>query len=166
MVAWRSLWELGASPMLAVLLALAATAHAGAADGARPRVGGHLAVVDPGAKYEWDLWDARKDGGVRSPSAGAALDMSGNAVAPAGTAGGDAANLPLLGGIVRPEEILQGPTSTTRSCSGCPASRTRARSARRCTTTARSPTRTSSRREPASSSTPLKPGDGRADEYP
>ena len=73
-----------------------------------PASDGHLAVVDPGAKYEWDLWQARKDGGVRSPSAGAALDMSGNAVAPAGTAGGDAANLPLLGGIVRPEEILQG----------------------------------------------------------
>ncbi len=75
---------------------------------ADPAADGHLAVVDPTSKHEWDLWQARKTGGAWSASAGAALDMTGNAVAPAGTAGGDAANFPLLGGLVRPEEILQG----------------------------------------------------------
>jgi hypothetical protein len=34
--------------------------------------------------------------------------MTGNGTAPEGTASGDAANYPLLGGLVRPEEILQG----------------------------------------------------------
>jgi hypothetical protein len=75
---------------------------------ADPASDGHLAVVDPATNHEWDMWQARKTGGTWSASAGAAVDMSGNAVAPAGTAGGDAANFPLLGGLVRPEEILQG----------------------------------------------------------
>jgi hypothetical protein len=75
---------------------------------ADPEDDGHLAVVDPGSNREWDMWQAQKNGSSWSASAGAALDMSGNAVAPSGTAGGDAANFPLLGGLVRPEEILQG----------------------------------------------------------
>jgi hypothetical protein len=75
---------------------------------ADPASDGHLAVVDPSSQREWDMWQARRTGAAWSASAGAALDMSGNAVAPAGTASGDAANFPLLGGLVRPEEILQG----------------------------------------------------------
>jgi hypothetical protein len=50
-----------------------------------PATDGQLAVVDPASKREWDLSQARKTGGVSSASAGAALDMTGNAVAPAGT---------------------------------------------------------------------------------
>jgi hypothetical protein len=75
---------------------------------ADPASDGHLAVVDPASNHEWDLWQARKTADGWSASAGAALAMTGNAVAPAGTASGDAANFPLLGGLVRPEEILQG----------------------------------------------------------
>jgi hypothetical protein len=75
---------------------------------ADPASDGHLAVVDPASQREWDMWQARRVGGVWSASAGAAVDMAGNGTAPPGTASGDAANFPLLGGLVRPEEILQG----------------------------------------------------------
>jgi hypothetical protein len=34
--------------------------------------------------------------------------MQADGIAPAGTASGNAANFPLLGGLIRPEEILQG----------------------------------------------------------
>jgi hypothetical protein len=73
-----------------------------------PSDDGYLAVVDPSSQREWDMWQAQSSGGSWSASAGAALATTGNGTAPAGTASGDAANLPLLGGIVRPEEILQG----------------------------------------------------------
>jgi len=68
----------------------------------------HLAVVDPATGREWDFWQAVHNGSSWSASAGAAVSTNGNGVAPAGTASGDAANLPLLGGLIRPEEILQG----------------------------------------------------------
>ncbi len=73
-----------------------------------PAADGHLAVVDPAAGREWDMWQARRSGDSWSASAGAAVSTSGTGVAPAGTESGDAANFPLLGGLVRPEEILQG----------------------------------------------------------
>jgi hypothetical protein len=67
------------------------------------------AIVDPAAQREWDMWQpAITSSGSWTASAGAALSTAGNAIAPAGTASGDAANFPLLGGLVRPEEILQG----------------------------------------------------------
>ena len=77
----------------------------------------------------------------------------GTAVAPAGTASGDAANFPLLARDRSARRRSSRATSTTRSCSGCPASATSATSARRRTTTARPPTRTRSRRARTSSST-------------
>lgn len=73
-----------------------------------PSADGYLAVVDPGSRREWDMWQASHAGTSWSASAGAALSISGNGTAPAGTASGDAANFPLLAGIVRPEEIAQG----------------------------------------------------------
>jgi hypothetical protein len=73
-----------------------------------PSADGYLAVVDPGSQHEWDMWQASHSGSAWSASAGAALSTSGNGTAPAGTASGDAANFPLLAGIVRPEEIAQG----------------------------------------------------------
>jgi hypothetical protein len=73
-----------------------------------PSADGYLAVVDPSSQREWDMWQATSSGASWSASAGAALSTTGNGTAPEGTASGDAANLPLLGGIVRPEEILQG----------------------------------------------------------
>ena len=68
----------------------------------------HLAIYDPVTKREWDMWQAVDHGGSWTASAGAAVSLKGNGVAPPGTAGANAANFPLLGGIVRPEEILQG----------------------------------------------------------
>lgn len=73
-----------------------------------PSADGYLAVVDPLAQREWDMWQATSSGPAWSASAGAALATTGNGTAPSGTASGDAANFPLLAGIVRPEEILQG----------------------------------------------------------
>src|SRR5207244_12413868 len=69
---------------------------------------GHLAVIDPSSQREWDLWQATTNGSSWTASAGSAVSMLGNGVAPAGTASGDAANLPLLGGLIRREEDLQG----------------------------------------------------------
>jgi hypothetical protein len=73
-----------------------------------PSEDGYLAVVDPSSQHEWDMWQGLQAGSSWSASAGAALSTAGNGVAPAGTASGDAANFPLLAGIVRPEEIAQG----------------------------------------------------------
>jgi hypothetical protein len=69
---------------------------------------GHLAVYDPTSGREWDMWQAQKTASSWQAGGGAAVSTLGDGVAPSGTAGGDAANLPLLGGLVRPEEILQG----------------------------------------------------------
>jgi hypothetical protein len=68
----------------------------------------HLAVYDPTLGREWDLWQASRTSGSWVAGAGAAVSMNGNGVAPSGTVGADAANFPLLGGLVRPEEIMQG----------------------------------------------------------
>jgi hypothetical protein len=73
-----------------------------------PSADGYMAVVDPSTQREWDMWQATSSGSSWSASAGAALSTTGNGTAPEGTASGDAANFPLLAGIVRPEEILQG----------------------------------------------------------
>jgi hypothetical protein len=73
-----------------------------------PSGDGHLAVYDPLSNREWDLWQASFDGASWSASAGAAVSMAGAGLAAANTGAGDAANFPLLGGLVRPEEILQG----------------------------------------------------------
>jgi hypothetical protein len=73
-----------------------------------PSSDGQLAVYDPSGGREWDLWQASNLGGLWSSAAGAAVSTGGNGIAPAGTAAGDAANFPLLGGLIRPEEILQG----------------------------------------------------------
>jgi hypothetical protein len=68
----------------------------------------HLTVYDPATNREWDMWQARNLGGTWSASGGAAVSTLGDGIAPAGTAGSNAANFPLLGGTVRPEEIAQG----------------------------------------------------------
>jgi hypothetical protein len=73
-----------------------------------PAGDGHLAVYDPATLREWDMWQAVNSGSSWSSSSGAGVSMNGNGIAPINTAAGDAANFPLLAGIVRPEEILQG----------------------------------------------------------
>jgi hypothetical protein len=77
---------------------------------AQPDVGkdGHLAVYDPGTQRSWDMWQASRRGNSWVASAGAAVSTRGPGVAPPGTIGANAANFPLLGGLIRPEEILQG----------------------------------------------------------
>jgi hypothetical protein len=71
-----------------------------------PEEDAHLAIYDPSTGREWDMWQA-VPGNRWTTSAGAAVSTRGNGIAPAGTAGANAANFPLLGGIVRPEEIVQ-----------------------------------------------------------
>jgi len=73
-----------------------------------PSSDAQLAVYDPSSRREWDMWQAAKSGSSWTSSAGSGVSLNGNGIAPAGTASGDAANLPLLGGLIRPEEILQG----------------------------------------------------------
>ena len=75
---------------------------------ADPSPDGHLAIYDPTSQREWDMWQGATNGTSWTSSAGAAVSMTGNGVAPAGTASSNAANFPLLGGLIRPEEILQG----------------------------------------------------------
>jgi hypothetical protein len=68
----------------------------------------HLAVYDNASQREWDFWQGSNAGGVWTAGAGAAVSMSGNGTAPSHTESGNAANFPLLGGIIRPEEMAQG----------------------------------------------------------
>lgn len=75
---------------------------------ADPAGDGHLAVIDPVAGREFGMWQAKQSGTSWTASAGAAVSLAGDGVAPRGTASGNAANFPLLGGLIRPEEILQG----------------------------------------------------------
>lgn len=73
-----------------------------------PAGDGHLAIVDPELGREWGMWQATTSTGRWTASAGAAVSLAGDGVAPRGTASGNAANFPMLGGLIRPEEILQG----------------------------------------------------------
>jgi hypothetical protein len=73
-----------------------------------PETDAHLTVYDPATNREWDMWQARNLGGTWSASAGAAVSTLGNGIAPAGIGSANAANFPMLGGTVRPEEIAQG----------------------------------------------------------
>ncbi len=69
---------------------------------------GHLALYDPSSQREWDMWQAKSTATSWSASAGAAVSMTESGLAAPNTGSGNAANFPLLGGLVRPEEILQG----------------------------------------------------------
>jgi len=75
-----------------------------------PAGDGHLVVHDPVARREWRMWEAGYDAtqDAWTSSAGAAVSLDGDGIAPAGRASGNAANFPLLGGLIRPEEIAQG----------------------------------------------------------
>ena len=73
-----------------------------------PAGDGHLAVYDPRRRREWGMWQARRRRGQWSASSGAAVSLAGDGIASPGVVGPSAANFPLLGGLIRPEEILQG----------------------------------------------------------
>ena len=69
---------------------------------------GHLAVFDPANGRTWGMWKAGYAGGTWTAAAGEAISTSGDGRVPEHTASSNAANFPLLAGIVRPEEISQG----------------------------------------------------------
>jgi hypothetical protein len=73
-----------------------------------PSADGHLAVYDPATQREWGMWQAKKEGIGWSASAGEAISTSGPGLVAGGSASSNAANFPLIAGLVRPEEILQG----------------------------------------------------------
>jgi hypothetical protein len=74
-----------------------------------PSTDGHLVVYDPETQREWSMSRAsRTDAGGWQAAAGGATSMLSDWSPPPQIATGNAANFPLLGGIVRPEEILQG----------------------------------------------------------
>ena len=73
-----------------------------------PSGDGHLAVYDPARQREWGMWQARRARGGWQASAGAEVSTRGAGLAPPRTGAGNAANFPLLGGLIRPEEIAQG----------------------------------------------------------
>jgi hypothetical protein len=56
------------------------------------------------------MWQASYDAGAGrwSAAAGAAVSLAGDGIARGGRASGNAANFPLLGGLIRPEEIAYG----------------------------------------------------------
>jgi hypothetical protein len=75
---------------------------------ADPSSDGHLAIYDPASGHTWGMWQAVHSGLTWSAGAGEAVSMTGPGLVPANTTGSNAANFPLLAGIIRPEEILQG----------------------------------------------------------
>lgn len=81
--------------------------------GARPDLDsdGHLAVYDPSGEREWDFWQAHYDRRTKTwwTGGGAAVSTAiGSGIAPRTVVGATASNFPLLGGLVRPEELLAG----------------------------------------------------------
>lgn len=70
---------------------------------ADPTSDAHLAIWDPTAHREWDLWV-----GSCCWNAGSGGSFSTDSSSPALAHGANAANFPLLAGLVRPEEIKRG----------------------------------------------------------
>jgi cell division septation protein DedD len=75
---------------------------------ADPSSDGHMAVYDPANGRTWGMWKASKSGSTWTAAAGEAVSTQGDGIVPSGTVASNAANFPLLAGVVRPEEILQG----------------------------------------------------------
>ena len=75
-----------------------------------PSADGHLAIYDPATSREYGMWDASYDAATNTWRAGGgqAASTRTNGIAPKRTAGANAANFPLLGGLLRPEEIQAG----------------------------------------------------------
>ena len=75
---------------------------------ADPSSDGHMAVYDSASGRAWGMWKASKSGSTWAAAAGEAVSTQGEGIVPSGMVGSNAANFPLLAGVVRPEEILQG----------------------------------------------------------
>jgi Big-like domain-containing protein len=68
-----------------------------------PTSDGHLAIWEPSTHREFDFWIAQC---CWTAGSGGVFSTDGTGVG--GTTGADAANFPMLGGVIRPEEIRQG----------------------------------------------------------
>jgi hypothetical protein len=73
-----------------------------------PEGDGHLTVYEPVTGRIWDMWQAAREGDRWSAGAGATVTLGSDGIVPPGIASGNAANFALLGGLLRPEELLQG----------------------------------------------------------
>jgi hypothetical protein len=68
----------------------------------------HMLMVDRDACRLFELYNARKSGGLWHAGSGATWDLRSNALRPAGWTSADAAGLPILPGLVRYDEVLAG----------------------------------------------------------
>jgi len=68
----------------------------------------HMLMVDRDACRLFELYNARKSGGVWHAGSGATWDLRSNALRPAGWTSADAAGLPILPGLVRYDEVAAG----------------------------------------------------------
>jgi hypothetical protein len=73
-------------------------------------VGGdrHAIVVQPGAEFLWETWQARRVGTSWQASNGAKFNLNTNGLRPAGWTSGDAAGLPMFPALVRYDECQRG----------------------------------------------------------
>ena len=74
-----------------------------AADGDR-----HMLIVDPAHGRLYELFGVRKTGDVWQAGSGATFDLGSNQLRPAGWTSADAAGLPILPGLVRYDEVVEG----------------------------------------------------------
>jgi hypothetical protein len=82
-------------------------------DGAKPAPGSdmHLSVYDPATGRAWDMWEAQYDAATDTWYAGGGatyLARRDRRHFPGNLAAATSANFPLLGGLIRPEEINAG----------------------------------------------------------
>lgn len=76
----------------------------------RYNIGGdrHSIVVQPGAGFIWETWQAKLSNGVWQASNGAKFDLNSNSLRPADWTSGDAAGLPMFGALPRYDECERG----------------------------------------------------------
>jgi hypothetical protein len=68
----------------------------------------HSIVVQPGAGFIWETWQAQLSNGVWQASNGAKFDLNSNALRPADWTSGDAAGLPMFPALPRYDECERG----------------------------------------------------------
>jgi len=68
----------------------------------------HAIMVQPGAGYIWETWQAKLAGGAWQASNGAKFNLNSNALRPAGWTSGDAAGLAMFPALVRYDECRRG----------------------------------------------------------
>ncbi|MGH9018664.1 MAG: hypothetical protein ACRDY1_13025 [Acidimicrobiales bacterium] len=84
--------------------------HAPIEGGRRSKGDRHVLVVDAGTCTDYELYDAHPHHGAKSWTAGsgAVFPLESDALRPAGWTSADAAGLPILPGLVRPDEVEAG----------------------------------------------------------